>query len=108
MGVSTEYMGASSLRWHPYPFRASDAIVFGEGEFKGPEYHYLIAQCFAWHDSNEETAAADSDVSEIAWLTVQEVNELAKGEGVWFSNGVLASVRYAERLVDSGVMVADF
>jgi len=95
---------ASSLRWHPTPITATDAIFFGE-EDDSIEFHYLIAQCFAWHTpSPVEEAEAGDDAMEVQWFTKKELAKWAASEGLWYSRNILEVVDTADRMVDAGLI----
>lgn len=91
----------ASLRWHPLPITATDVIVGGQTT---PEFHYVIAQCFAWHDSREETATPGDDAAEVAWFTMEEIASSLSAQD---SDRILGVIRVAEAMMSGGVLVAD-
>mmetsp|Transcript_71157 Transcript_71157/g.180095 ORF Transcript_71157/g.180095 Transcript_71157/m.180095 type:complete len:221 (+) Transcript_71157:110-772(+) len=101
---------AATLRWHPTPITATDAIFFGEVEIGDgdPEFHYLIAQCFAWHAPGPlEEAVAGDDALDLQWLSVPELARRASVEGLWYGRNVIEVVRIAESLIECGIIAPE-
>mmetsp|Transcript_78366 Transcript_78366/g.221628 ORF Transcript_78366/g.221628 Transcript_78366/m.221628 type:complete len:205 (-) Transcript_78366:32-646(-) len=101
---------AASLRWHPWPITATDAIFFagGGGDRVGsPEFHYLVAQCFAWHDPAAEVATPGDDALDARWLSLKDIRCQSKDEGLRFTGMVVDVVRVAEDMIIRGLMICD-
>ena len=63
-----------SVTYHRHPYTATDAVF---STLRKSPYHFVLVHCLAWVTDPNVIAVAGSDLREVRWARLQEVEELA-------------------------------